>query len=240
MLKLAIDHVNRLRPRFLLISGDFTNAWPCEENARVVAAQVATLATLRRVATCTCTVHAHAHMHMGMPLLRWPPSKRGPHPNPAQVASFQEALRELDPSIPLILQPGNHDVGQNPSAGAAAAYPAAALPCYGPTYYGSTYYGSTYYGSTYYGPAYYGSTYYGSTYYGPTYYGPTYYGSTYYGSTYYGFTYYAGSTYLLWLLLGTALVSEYCARFGDDYFSFWVGGVKYAVRVRVRVRVRVS
>ena len=200
MLKLAIDHVNRLRPRFLLISGDFTNAWPCEENARVVAAQVATLATLRRVATCTCTVHAHAHMHMGMPLLRWPPSKRGPHPNPAQVASFQEALRELDPSIPLILQPGNHDVGQNPSAGAAAAYPAAALPCYGPTYYGSTYY----------------------------------------GSTYYGFTYYAGSTYLLWLLLGTALVSEYCARFGDDYFSFWVGGVKYAVRVRVRVRVRVS
>jgi len=22
-------------------------------------------------------------------------------------------------------------------------------------------------------------------------------------------------------------VSEYCARFGDDYFSFWVGGVKY-------------
>ena len=22
-------------------------------------------------------------------------------------------------------------------------------------------------------------------------------------------------------------VAEYCARFGDDYFSFWVGGVKY-------------
>ena len=95
MLKLAIDHVNRLRPRFLLISGDLTNAWPCKQNARVVA---------------------------------------------AQVASFHEALRELDPSIPLVLQPGNHDVGQNPSAGN---------------------------------------------------------------------------------------VAEYCARFGDDYFSFWVGGVKY-------------
>ena len=39
MLKLAIDHVNRLRPRFLLISGDLTNAWPCKENARVIAAQ---------------------------------------------------------------------------------------------------------------------------------------------------------------------------------------------------------
>ena len=22
-------------------------------------------------------------------------------------------------------------------------------------------------------------------------------------------------------------MSEYCARFGDDYFSYWVGGVKY-------------
>ena len=76
-------------------------------------------------------------------------------------------------------------------------------------------------GSTYYGP-----TYYGPTYYGPTYYGSTYYGSTYYGSTYYGSTHY-GSTYFRWLLLGAALVSEYCARFGDDYFSYWVGGVKY-------------
>ena len=34
-------------------------------------------------------------------------------------------------------------------------------------------------------------------------------------------------SYFRWLLLGAALVSEYCARFGDDYFSFWVGGVKY-------------
>ena len=34
-------------------------------------------------------------------------------------------------------------------------------------------------------------------------------------------------SYFRWLLLGTALVSEYCARFGDDYFSYWVGGVKY-------------
>ena len=82
MLKLAIDHVNRLRPRFLLISGDLTNAWPCKENARVIA---------------------------------------------AQRASFQEALRELDPSIPLVLQPGNHDIGQNPSVGDATECRAGAL-----------------------------------------------------------------------------------------------------------------
>ena len=49
MLKLAIDHVNRLRPRFLLISGDLTNAWPCKENARVIAAQRASF----QVALCT-------------------------------------------------------------------------------------------------------------------------------------------------------------------------------------------
>ena len=56
MLKMAVQHVNRLKPKFLLVSGDLTNAWPCKENARVIA---------------------------------------------AQRASFQEALRELDPSIPL-------------------------------------------------------------------------------------------------------------------------------------------
>jgi len=70
MLRLAVQHVNRLKPRFLLVSGDLTNAWPGDKTRDVVA---------------------------------------------AQSASFKEALRELDPSIPLVLQPGNHDVGQNPS-----------------------------------------------------------------------------------------------------------------------------
>ena len=64
MLRLAVQHVNRLKPRFLLVSGDLTNAWPGDKTRDVVA---------------------------------------------AQSASFKEALRELDPSIPLVLQPGNHD-----------------------------------------------------------------------------------------------------------------------------------
>ena len=96
MLKLAIQHANRLKPRFLLISGDLTDTWPNDpRKAEVV---------------------------------------------DAQVASFREALRELDEAIPLVLQPGNHDIGQNPTA---------------------------------------------------------------------------------------RLVDEYKERFGDDFFSFWVGGVKY-------------
>ena len=31
------------------------------------------------------------------------------------MAAFKEALHELNPSIPLILQPGNHDIGQRPT-----------------------------------------------------------------------------------------------------------------------------
>jgi len=33
-----------------------------------------------------------------------------------QVASIKEALMEVDPSIPVVLQPGNHDIGQSPTA----------------------------------------------------------------------------------------------------------------------------
>jgi len=95
MLRLAVQHVNRLRPRFLLISGDLINAFPTSEHEAVGA---------------------------------------------RQVASFKEALHELNPSIPVILQPGNHDIGQRPT---------------------------------------------------------------------------------------TADIDRYRARFGDDYYSFWVGGVMY-------------
>ena len=70
MLRLAVQHVNRLRPKFLLISGDLINAFPTEESDAVAA---------------------------------------------REVASFKEALHELTPSIPLVLQPGNHDVGQQPT-----------------------------------------------------------------------------------------------------------------------------
>ena len=31
------------------------------------------------------------------------------------MASFKEALHELSPDIPLVLQPGNHDIGQSPT-----------------------------------------------------------------------------------------------------------------------------
>ena len=94
-------------------------------------------------------------------------------PTLTQVAAFHEAMRELDPSIPLVLQPGNHDVGQNPSAGIVAEHPAVAL------------------------------------------------------LTRALLTRALLTRALLAMaLLATGNVAEYCARFGDDYFSFWVGGVK--------------
>jgi len=96
MLKLAVQHANRLKPKFLLVSGDLTDTWPDDPRKRELI--------------------------------------------DAQVAAFREALRELDDDIPLVLQPGNHDVGQNPTM---------------------------------------------------------------------------------------ALVDDYKERFGDDYFAFWAGGVKY-------------
>jgi len=37
---MAIQQVNRLRPRFLLVSGDLTNAWPSEKTREIVSAQV--------------------------------------------------------------------------------------------------------------------------------------------------------------------------------------------------------
>ena len=40
MLRMAVQHVNRLKPRFLLVSGDLTNAWPSEKTRDVVASQV--------------------------------------------------------------------------------------------------------------------------------------------------------------------------------------------------------
>ena len=39
MLRLAIAHVNRLKPRFLLVSGDLTNAWPSTETEELVRQQ---------------------------------------------------------------------------------------------------------------------------------------------------------------------------------------------------------
>ncbi|CAJ1447701.1 unnamed protein product [Effrenium voratum] len=73
MLSRAVKHVNRLKPRFLLVSGDLTNAWPV-----------------------------------------------GPQADPSsaakQVVAVKEVLREVDSSIPIVLVPGNHDIGQVPTS----------------------------------------------------------------------------------------------------------------------------
>lgn len=78
MLRVAIQHVNRLRPKFLLISGDLVNAFPSSDPENTSAAR--------------------------------------------EVVSFKDALHELHTDIPLVLQPGNHDIGQNATSETVQAY----------------------------------------------------------------------------------------------------------------------
>ena len=73
-LALAVEHVNRLKPRFVVVSGDLINGFP------------------------------------GEPAI------------PDQVEAFKGALARLEPSIPLVLEPGNHDLGQRPTGAAVRAY----------------------------------------------------------------------------------------------------------------------
>uniref|UniRef100_A0A7S0LGX2 Calcineurin-like phosphoesterase domain-containing protein n=1 Tax=Coccolithus braarudii TaxID=221442 RepID=A0A7S0LGX2_9EUKA len=77
MLGEAVRLVNKLKPRFLLISGDLTNAYPSPKTMKTVE---------------------------------------------EQTSAFKSALSALDPSIPLVLQPGNHDVGQRISPAAVQMY----------------------------------------------------------------------------------------------------------------------
>lgn len=79
MLRLAVQHVNRLKPRFLLISGDLVNAFPSGPGAK-------------------------------------------PEVAAREIASFKEVLRELDQDISIILQPGNHDIAQTPLPEDVQAY----------------------------------------------------------------------------------------------------------------------
>ena len=65
MLHRAIAHANRLRPRFVLISGDVVNKMGATDER--------------------------------------------------QLAALDRALSRLDSTIPLVLQPGNHDLGQVPT-----------------------------------------------------------------------------------------------------------------------------
>ena len=73
-LALAVNHVNRLRPRFVVVSGDLINGFP------------------------------------GKPAV------------PDQVEAFERSLARLDPSITLVLEPGNHDLGQKPTEAAVHLY----------------------------------------------------------------------------------------------------------------------
>jgi len=52
----------------------------------------------------------------------WLGLRGGQHVAARQVASFKEALHELNPSIFLVLQPGNHDIGQQPKAADIECY----------------------------------------------------------------------------------------------------------------------
>jgi serine/threonine-protein phosphatase CPPED1 len=51
--------------------------------------------------------------------------------DPAQVAEFHRIAKKLDPQIKLFALPGNHDVGNEPTAATLAAY----RKNYGPDYY---------------------------------------------------------------------------------------------------------
>ena len=70
----AVDHINRLRPRFVIVCGDLTNATPEHERYR------------------------------------------------AQVAQFQTDFSGVDAKIPLVCVCGNHDVGNRPTPASIRSY----------------------------------------------------------------------------------------------------------------------
>ncbi|MBI3910236.1 MAG: metallophosphoesterase [Armatimonadetes bacterium] len=74
LLTRAVAHINRLRPRFVVVCGDLVN------------------------------------QPVGGPYYE------------AQVAEFQRIARQIDPSIPLVCLPGNHDVGGRPTPVTLADY----------------------------------------------------------------------------------------------------------------------
>ncbi len=82
----AVEHINRLKPAFVLITGDLTNA------------------------------------------------KR----DPKQVREFYRIASEINPDIPLKLLPGNHDVGNAPTAADIKGY----RRVFGKDYYGFSYNGA--------------------------------------------------------------------------------------------------
>jgi 3',5'-cyclic AMP phosphodiesterase CpdA len=74
LVRRAVERINRLKPRFVAVTGDMTNSGP------------------------------------GSPLYQ------------RQVRDYWKALADLDPSIPLLHVPGNHDLGNTPSVKSLKAY----------------------------------------------------------------------------------------------------------------------
>lgn len=81
--ELAVRHVNRLKPRFVIVCGDMTQATPGQRRYRT------------------------------------------------QLKEFRRIFRQVDPTIPLLLLPGNHDVNR-PTPESIASYR---------KYFGDDYYG---------------------------------------------------------------------------------------------------
>lgn len=70
----AVEHINRLRPRFVIVCGDLTNATPEHVRYR------------------------------------------------AQVAQYHQDFSKVDTEIPLVCVCGNHDIGNRPTAKSIASY----------------------------------------------------------------------------------------------------------------------
>lgn len=73
--ELAVEHINRLKPRFVVVCGD---------------------------------------------LVHPPPGT--PEDYDLKVAEFKRIFSKIDPAIPLVCVPGNHDVGNKPTPASLAAY----------------------------------------------------------------------------------------------------------------------
>jgi predicted phosphodiesterase len=72
--ELAVQHINRLKPRFVIICGDLVHPEPGKPDYE------------------------------------------------AKIAEFKSIFSKIDPAIPLICVPGNHDLGNTPDAAALASY----------------------------------------------------------------------------------------------------------------------
>lgn len=95
MIRLAVEHINRLRPAFVIVCGDLTNAYP-DKGPSEAEAQVSA------VAPRASHVFAADKCHASRQQVR-------------EVADFKAAMAQVDEAIPLVCVCGNHDVGNRPT-----------------------------------------------------------------------------------------------------------------------------